>query len=104
MELDELLDAVDKHMQEIEIAARDRPQIQAELAKAIAGTLQTASVQWESLSSDARHWIGGAMQYFSHGDDEEPDLISPIGFEDDAAVVNTCLRCAGLEHLCVDLK
>ena len=34
-------------------------------------------------------------------EDDESDHLSPIGFEDDAEVLNACLRFANLPELCL---
>lgn len=49
-----------------------------------------------------RAWLAGAILYFAQSNDGEPDLTSPIGFEDDTEVLNACLRFAHLEALCLN--
>ena len=44
------------------------------------------------MSANERSWLGGAVLYFTTSHDVEPDFISPIGFEDDAEVVNACFE------------
>jgi hypothetical protein len=40
--------------------------------------------------------------YFSSANKEEDDHKSPIGFDDDAEVINACLRVAGRNDLCIN--
>jgi hypothetical protein len=42
--------------------------------------------------------------YFASCDDDEPDLSSPIGFEDDTEILNACLRFASLDDLCLKVE
>jgi hypothetical protein len=41
-----------------------------------------------ALSSHARSWCRGMVQYFCVADDDEHDFSFPIGFEDDAKMMN----------------
>ena len=52
------------------------------------------------LADASQFWLRAAIYYFAH-DDDEPDFSSPIGFEDDAEVLNACLRLAGRDDLCL---
>ena len=79
------------------------PIINLRLATAIVQVIQQVTEDWNSLSTNARNWLTGAFLYFSHSDDDEPDFSSPIGFEDDAEVLNACLKYARLDHLCLNV-
>ncbi len=57
---------------------------------------------WETLAPNMRRWFAGAILHFASSDDDEPDFTSPIGFEDDAEVLNAFLRFAGYDDLCVN--
>jgi uncharacterized membrane protein YkvA (DUF1232 family) len=80
------------------------PIINLRLATAIVQVIEQVVAGWNTLPSNARHWLAGALHYFSHSDDDEPDFSSPIGFEDDVEVLNACLNFAGLNHLCLNVE
>ena len=68
------------------------------VAEAICGVIGTVCERWDAIPEHAVPWCRGMIGYFARGDDEEPDLASPVGFDDDAEVLNACLRLAGLEE------
>jgi hypothetical protein len=74
------------------------------LAKAICDRVEDVASRWNDLPETARYWLRGAVIYFTVSEDEESDLISPIGFEDDAEVLNACLRFANLPELCLKIE
>ena len=51
------------------------------------------------LQSITSHIVGWLEMGFEK---DEDDHESPIGFDDDAEVINACLRMAGRDDLCVD--
>jgi len=65
-------------------------------------SIQKVLVSWDSLEGPKQYWLAAAIQYFSKSNDDEPDFGSSIGFEDDAEILNACLKFAGLEQLCVN--
>jgi hypothetical protein len=97
--IQQLLAAAQAHLHETFIAHQRNPLVNLRLAEAIWQTIRQVASQWNTLSPEARSWLAGAILYFAKSDDEEPDLTSPIGFEDDAEVLNTCLRLAHCEDL-----
>jgi uncharacterized membrane protein YkvA (DUF1232 family) len=97
----ELLQAAQRHLEAASRARGQNPLVNLRLARAICDTIQEVISEWETLTPGARHWLAGAILYFASSDDEEPDLTSPIGFEDDVEVLNACLCFAHLEHLCL---
>lgn len=60
-----------------------------------------SKAHWSYCSINARAWLSAAMLYFVSANDAEPDFSSPIGFEDDAEVLNACLKLAHLDELLV---
>ena len=107
--LTDLLRETDDHVADARLAHKDNPLVNVPLAEALAGVIRRLVDDWEtgrfepeaSLRYDVGYWLRGALRYFSHSDDEEPDLSSPLGFEDDAEVLNACLRLAGLDDWCI---
>ena len=94
--LDHLAGTVEAHKQNALINVR--------LAKAICERVEAVAATWEDLNPGARFWLGGAIHYFVMSQDDESDHTSPIGFEDDAEVLNACLRLAELPELCLNIQ
>ena len=94
--LDHLAGTIEAHRQNALINVR--------LAKAICERVETVVAAWDDLTPNARFWLGGAIRYFVMSQDDESDHTSPIGFEDDAEVLNACLRLAGLPDLCLNIR
>jgi hypothetical protein len=78
--------------------------VNVRLARAICERVESVAERWEDLTPSAKFWLGGAIHYFVMGQDEESDHTSPIGFEDDAEVLNACLRSAKLPELCLNIQ
>ena len=72
------------------------------LAEAIHGTIHILHKEWDTIPAHARSWCRGMINYFVMSDDEEDDLNSPIGFDDDAEIMNACLNFAGRHDLCIN--
>ena len=99
-----LLEIADEHLRRVREAHRRNSLINFRLAQAIGVSFRAIVADWERVSAHARPWLLGAMHYFAGDDDEEPDFASPIGFEDDAEVLNACLRLAGRDDLCLNTE
>lgn len=97
----ELQRAAQRHLQDTAQARGQNLLVNLRLARAIGDTIHEVVSGWEALTPGARNWLAGAILYFASTGDEEPDFTSPIGFEDDVEVLNTCLRFARLDHLCL---
>ena len=102
-------DAID-HLAVAHRAHRSDPLVNVALAEALADVIRRLADAWDTghfrpqvtTEYDTGYWLRGAIRYFSQVDDEEPDLSSPLGFEDDAEVLNACLRLAGLDAWCIN--
>ena len=102
--VDELRAEVDQHLERTRAAHERSRIVNLRLATAIKEAIEQVLNQWESLSANDRNWLAGAFFYFAKCNDDEPDFDSPIGFEDDAEVLNACLRFAGLNDLCLTVE
>jgi uncharacterized membrane protein YkvA (DUF1232 family) len=102
LSLDAILDMVDEHLSNARQAYEINHLVNVSLAAAIAGVIRQVVEQWVAIPAMAKSWLKAAMLYFINSDDDEPDFNSPIGFEDDAEVLNACLRFADLDELCVN--
>ena len=87
-----------QHLEIIRAAHKTNPMINVRLAQAILAALEKTVAGWQSLPPHSHPWLKAAMHYFAVLEDDEPDLTSPIGFEDDAEILNACLRLAGKEE------
>jgi hypothetical protein len=72
------------------------------LAEALLGSIETVAKEWHAIPPFAQGWCKGMILYFVSSNEEEDDHKSPIGFDDDADVINACLRVAGRDDLCID--
>ena len=97
----ELLQDAQHHLERAEAAHGQNRLVNVRLATAIYGAIAAVVDRWDTLPQSPYGWLAGACLYFSK-DDDEPDFGSPIGFEDDAEVLNACLRFAQLEDLCLN--
>ena len=100
----QLLQAADTHLERVQAAQQRNPLVNYRLAEALYNTMRTVIDDWSQIANVAHPWLLGAMHYFAGDNDEEPDFTSPIGFEDDAEVLNACLRFAGREDLCLNTE
>lgn len=92
---------LDEHL--VKVRASEYEFVQADLAERIATNLITVIEDGGSLSDAARATVRAAVTYFVASHDAEDDLLSPIGFEDDAFVVNEALTLIGRADLVVSV-
>jgi uncharacterized membrane protein YkvA (DUF1232 family) len=97
----DLLHQAEKHLEAVRAAHHRNAMINVRLAEAICGVIRTVVADWDSLPAPSQSWLGAAIYYFANRDNDQPDFSSPIGFEDDAEVLNACLRLAGRDDLCL---
>ncbi len=102
LSVDHLLSQAEDHLRRIRMLHSKKLHINVRLAEAIVHTFQYIFNDWENIPHHARSWCRGMVQYFCVADDDEHDFSSPIGFEDDAKIMNACLRLAGREDLCIN--
>lgn len=100
----ELLAHAEAHLEAIRAAHRAHAAVNLRLAEAICAAIRSVVADWKTLSPIARHWLQAAMYYFVHSNDDQHDVASRAGLQDDADVLNACLRLAGREDLCVRVE
>ena len=100
----ELLEEARQHLEQTKTAHAANRMINVRLASAIVDVIERVANAWDSLPANHQNWLAAAMLYFSSCDDDEPDFDSPIGFEDDVEILNSCLRFAGLNDLCLNAE
>ncbi len=88
-----------RYLESVRAQQKSNRLINIRLASAILSTFEELVELWVTLDENVQYWLSGAMQYFLTSEDDEPDFSSPIGFEDDAEVLNACLRMGGLDEL-----
>jgi uncharacterized membrane protein YkvA (DUF1232 family) len=97
--LHEMRALVEEHVRETAKAAAKNEFVDTTLAYTIAQRLRIVLEDWPSLTQDERAAVHAAIAYFALSEDAEDDLESVLGFEDDAQVVNACLRLLDRSHL-----
>jgi hypothetical protein len=100
--IDEMKEKTDQYFIGIERAYERNSIVNVKLAAAIVASIHIVCFDWETIPEIAKPWCKGMIQYFIKTDDDENDLKSPIGFDDDAQVLNACLKFASRPDLCVD--
>jgi uncharacterized membrane protein YkvA (DUF1232 family) len=91
---------VASHLQYLEHLAAEAEFLDLALARRVAGQCDALlSAIEERGSEEIRGLVQAAVLYFVEKDDVEADVISPIGFDDDAEVVALVARAIGREDL-----
>ena len=90
-EQDTLRAVMRAHLDHVRAAARDNEFVDAAEAIRLHVLLAQALESWSVLDVEERAVLTDAVTYLVQTDDEEDDLRSPIGFEDDAEVVEAAL-------------
>lgn len=77
--------------------------INVELAKKIRDVCMVLIDEYEKASNIDKKYINATINYFITTDDDEEDLFSPLGFDDDAEIINECLKLIKKENLSIDM-
>lgn len=96
-----LLIAAKQHLELAGKAHFENQLVNIRLASAIVKVLEELVENWSSMDLNQAWWLKGAMHYFATSNDDEPDFESPLGFEDDAEILNACLKFIGRKDLCL---
>ena len=97
-----LLAAVADHLRNVEAAPSDL--VDRPLARQVAAALERLIREaWPSAPAEARQLIQLAAGYFVSDQDAEGDLDSPLGFEDDAELLNSVAIALGRPDLRVEI-
>lgn len=92
MDVDQLRARLGDHLAQVRAAAEDNEFVDLELAEQLHSRLRAALGSWSTYDDEQRAALIGAVDYLVQTDDEENDLRSPIGFDDDAEVVMAALK------------
>lgn len=101
-ELSDVVTRAKDHLDRVRQAYLINPVINIGTAQAVLRVILTIRDDWSAMPSLAQPWLRGAIHYFATREDDIDDFNSPIGFDDDAEVLNACLRLAGRDDLCID--
>lgn len=102
-DLTELILLSRHYLSKIIKAARNRPLINANLATAIHDKIEKITEEVSS-APEKLNIFKAVILYFIIEDDDENDFDSPIGFEDDATVINTFLDYIGRQDLLINIE
>lgn len=94
---------VEAHAASMKALQEDHPFMDAARAAQVADRCLLLLAEWSRLDGPQRILVELACRYFVEDDDEEHDLDSLVGFDDDAEVVNIVARRLGHESYCIDL-
>lgn len=100
----ELTNRTKKYTKELEEIAKTNGLLNLKLAQKINDTFLEVEKRWSELALDSQYWLKGAIAYYFLTQDEEDDISSPIGFEDDVDVLNSCLRLAELNQFIIRIE
>ena len=98
----ELVKEAEDHVQNARLAAEQNCMVNVAMAEGLLAVIRRLADQWNSIPPHAEPWCKGMIRYFTMCADDEDDFSSPIGFDDDAEVINACLILAGRSDLCIN--
>lgn len=90
-DVEQLSSRLNQHLGAVQAAAEDNEFVDLAGAEALHEQLRCILVHHEDLDTEQRRVLADAINYFVRIDDDEDDLRSPIGFDDDAEVVEAAL-------------
>ena len=99
-ELADLAGVVRLHRQHIAEVATNQTDL--EMADRIAAVFEQLLASSDGYTDEERTLIRGAAEYFLLADDADGDIDDPLGFDDDARVLNSVLHRIEKEGLTID--
>lgn len=94
---------VQKYVEKVEFETLQNEFINFSLAKKIAEVCILLLDVYDQYNKEEQKFINAAIQYFLDSNDDEEDLYSPLGFDDDAEILNECLRLLKREDLTIEI-
>ncbi|MGG6432742.1 hypothetical protein ACPF7I_01860 [Anoxybacillus sp. D401a] len=95
---------IQKYLKEIEKETLQNEFINLPLAKKIASVCLLLLDVYDQYNEEEKKFINATINYFLHSHDDEEDLYSPLGFDDDAEILNECLRLLKKEDLTIEIE
>ena len=94
---------IENHLEKVLQETRRNEFINVNLAMKIKDVCLILIDELTKESLEKQNYITATINYFITTSDEEEDLYSPLGFDDDAEIVNECLKLIGREDLLIEL-
>ena len=95
---------INKYADDIEQAAAQRHDLDVHLAACIADCCGILlNEEWDKSEDHGKRLIQAACHYFVESDDEDGDLESVCGFDDDAELVNEILKLLNRRDLTIQI-
>lgn len=91
-EQDQLTRRLAQHLRVVRAAAQENEFVDLPLAEQLHARLGEVVERWVDYDAEQRKIIAEAVGYLVRTDDDENDLRSPVGFDDDAEVVEEALH------------
>ncbi|NDC38259.1 MAG: hypothetical protein EBZ48_09435 [Proteobacteria bacterium] len=102
-EIPELLQSLERCVDEIRSEAKDNPLLQLPLIESLHDRARFLLEQYEQFPESQRKLIIGAVYYFAIDQDSSPDVEFATGFDDDAKVMNHVLEELGIEGMFIEI-
>ena len=90
-EAETLREDLRSHLTRVRAAAEHNEFVDAARAEQLHAELESALGRFDELDPGQRRVLKDAVAYLVRIDDEEDDLRSPVGFDDDAEVVEAAM-------------
>jgi hypothetical protein len=95
---------ITEYADDIERAATQRGDLDVHLADCISRSCMTLlNEEWDRAEDFGKRLIEAACQYFVESDDQDGDLESVYGFDDDAELVNEILELLNRQDLTIQI-
>jgi hypothetical protein len=102
-ELEALGQRMAMHVDAVEEESFEHEFLELDLARAIVASYRALLADAASLDADQRATLRAGIEYFVVTDDDENDVTSPIGVEDDARVAKKVFEQLGRPDLAIPL-
>jgi hypothetical protein len=95
---------ITEYADDIEQAANSRGDLDVNLADCISRSCMTLlNEEWDRAEESGKRLIQAACHYFVENDDQDGDLESVYGFDDDAEIVNAILELLNRQDLMIQI-
>lgn len=94
---------IEEHVRRAQVAADANRAVDLDTANRVAASLRELLDTISDYTAQQRALLRGAITYFAQREDDEDDLDSVIGFDDDARVLSAVAEALGRPDLIVDI-
>lgn len=102
-ELAQSVAGIQGYLDMVREAALQRDFVDVPMAEKIVAVLRALIEEAEEYTARERSLLAGAVSYFVDVNDQNSDLNSPTGLEDDAEILNAVSRYLGRHDLCIEI-